>query len=66
MTHLVKGGFYWILPYFDVDAGNDEDWTNEIQPARYAGQDDEGCDLWQFIDGGNETNRGEPWGEIPA
>ena len=59
---LKVGSFYWVKPHWDVDAPPDEEWTNQEQPARYAGKDEQGRDLWQFIDGGNASNHDEPWG----
>jgi hypothetical protein len=44
---LIVGHFYWVSPVFDCDT-NDE-WENESQPARYAGMDERGCHLWNYL-----------------
>ena len=61
MQYII-GAFYWVLPVWDVDVTESDAWTNDVQPARYAGQNAERKDLWQFIEGGNSDNRDEPWG----
>jgi hypothetical protein len=32
---LREGAFYWVIPA--VDAGLEDDWEGNLQPARYAG-----------------------------
>lgn len=59
---LVEGAFYWARPAFDVDAEGDDPlnhWTNQPQPARFAGYSPEGEDLWNWI--GSEV---EDWPAI--
>ena len=51
---LIVGRFYWVMPAFDPDA--DAEWESEMQPARYAGKDASGNQLWNClgIDGASD------------
>lgn len=42
------GKFYWVWIALDPDAEND--WENELMPARFSGYSEEGNELWNFID----------------
>lgn len=44
---LVVGRFYWVIPALDVDT--DLPWEKEQQPARYAGKNAAGEDLWHCL-----------------
>lgn len=52
---LVEGGFYWALPCYDVDAPGDtyeqssSHWSNQQQPARFAGFTPGGDERWEWI-----------------
>src|SRR5208282_65796 len=55
---LKPGSFYWVRPVFDVDftpPGDDSfdaaynHWTQQDQPARFDGYDENGNERWFFI-----------------
>ena len=37
LSNLEVGAFYWVLIVLDVDFDEGDEWANEAQPARYAG-----------------------------
>jgi len=45
--NLKPGSFYWALPAHDPDT--DLEWQNKDQPARFAGYDEEGRELWFWL-----------------
>lgn len=47
---LKVGSFYWVMPVHDVDFDAPfEHWMRQEQPARYAGKDETGQELWQYL-----------------
>lgn len=45
---LKIGAFYWVLIVLDVDT--DQVWENEPMPARFAGRNEAGELLWNYLD----------------
>ena len=37
LSALEVGAFYWVLIVLDVDYADGDEWVNQMQPARYAG-----------------------------
>lgn len=62
-SNLKPGSFYWAIPAFDPDT--DEEWQNQKQPARYAGLDEKGQELWFWpgVDG-DRPNGASDWPAI--
>lgn len=46
-ANLIVGRFYWVMPVIDVDS--EADWEADTQPARYAGKNDRGENLWNCL-----------------
>ena len=46
-TELIVGHFYWVMPDSDLD-GNEE-WEHDVQPARFAGLNEKGNQLWHCL-----------------
>ena len=44
LSALEVGAFYWVLIVFDADYLDGEEWVNEAQPARYAGNG-----MWHYL-----------------
>lgn len=44
---LVEGRFYWVRPVLDPDT--DKLWMHEDQPARFAGRNAGGEELWDCL-----------------
>jgi hypothetical protein len=56
------GSFYWVRITLDPDcAEDDSEWMHEDQPARYAGKDADGRDLWHFLGVDGVTYWGFRW-----
>lgn len=58
-NELVVGSFYWVIPVLDTEA--EAEWENELQPARYAGRNAEGEQLWHCIGIDGSTNWPMRW-----
>lgn len=65
-NELVIGSFYWVIPVLDPDG--QADWERDLQPARYAGRNTEGEQLWNCINIDGLTNWPMQWigGRIDA
>lgn len=73
-SNLKVGGFYWVIPSFDHDldvpGDNTDDahderaahWSNNAQPARFAGLTKDGREKWQFI-GQDDPDPGMPYSD---
>ena len=44
---LKVGAFYWVKPVLDPD--REEEWELDYQPARYAGKNAAGEDIWHCL-----------------
>jgi hypothetical protein len=59
ITDLKIGSFYWVKIVYDPDT--DHEWENEEMPARYAGKNAAGKDLWNYIGQEGETDWPVRW-----